>query len=421
MEKEGQDKRDTAKRKAAVFAADAMERGCQVEEAERAVAEAKGDLASMLAAGLGDEFLHLAQFAVDRAVAQSKEREGTKRRAVQASTQADVEARKLGALSPSSGPLGRLFASSSREAGGAVARALTEDVGEAAAGAVVGADQALPKSQRAKRAVVAVEASTLSAAGEGDVPRLPRGAARGSRETPEVVAQGDSGWRRFSPELPDQGKCMARVFGAQGRGGQCSVRRAEGGEFCRAHATQDRWHAHGRVDGPIPEAKWKDFVKAEQRRARLDVGLGVVAESAGGVRADPLVTTRGDGEALQEVATDVEQQSRSAMDAGGSVQSNSASGLGKRRRGRGGVRGLQETHAENEFVDEEMRKRHFHLTSGGQWLGGVLLPGDPEDDQFLEGFLRQQFRAKREQEQTSSTDAAWGAGRRLGGPDRGAV
>ena len=45
---------------------------------------------------------------------------------------------------------------------------------------------------------------------------------------------------------------------------------------------------------------------------------------------------------------------------------------------------------ENKHVEAEMRKRDFQVKDGC-WTGGVLLPGDPEDDE-LEDFLRRQFR-----------------------------
>ena len=53
--------------------------------------------------------------------------------------------------------------------------------------------------------------------------------------------QGDFGWKRFSPEIPDGGNLTARVFG-KGCGGQCSGRRVGGEEFCRKHSIGEQWH-----------------------------------------------------------------------------------------------------------------------------------------------------------------------------------
>ena len=65
--------------------------------------------------------------------------------------------------------------------------------------------------------------------------------------------------------------------------------------------------------------------------------------------------------------------------------------------------------AENEYVESEMRRRDFHVQDG-QWVDGVLLPGDPVDGGDLEAFLRDQFRAQ----QADARAAAWGPGQALG-------
>ena len=66
--------------------------------------------------------------------------------------------------------------------------------------------------------------------------------------------------------------------------------------------------------------------------------------------------------------------------------------------------------AENQFVAREMERRDFQFR-GGQWVGGLLLAGDPPDHSDLEAFLRDQFRAQ----QAQSHAAAMGPGRTLGG------
>lgn len=64
-------------------------------------------------------------------------------------------------------------------------------------------------------------------------------------------------WRRFTPSSIDQGLCLARTWKG-GAGGQCSKRPSGGQPFCTSHLG-DRWQVHGRVDGPIPEKKLKEF------------------------------------------------------------------------------------------------------------------------------------------------------------------
>ena len=115
-EKEEQNKRETAKRKASVFAADARESECKADDAEQAVAEARSNLEVLLAGGAGDTEAASAKGVLDQALAQLQDRVGAKRRAVRASVQSEENARKLGALSCRSGPLGRLFDSTSKRA-----------------------------------------------------------------------------------------------------------------------------------------------------------------------------------------------------------------------------------------------------------------------------------------------------------------
>jgi len=65
-------------------------------------------------------------------------------------------------------------------------------------------------------------------------------------------------WRRFTPESGKGGQCMSRVWNG-GKGGQCSKSPAEGSDLCALHQKNLN---HGRVDGPIPEAKLKEFLSA---------------------------------------------------------------------------------------------------------------------------------------------------------------
>ena len=65
--------------------------------------------------------------------------------------------------------------------------------------------------------------------------------------------------------------------------------------------------------------------------------------------------------------------------------------------------------AENKFVEHEMKRRDFQMRDG-QWVDGLLLPGDPTDDAQLESFLRREFQAQQEEARVT----AWGRGRALG-------
>lgn len=60
-----------------------------------------------------------------------------------------------------------------------------------------------------------------------------------------------------------------------------------------------------------------------------------------------------------------------------------------------------------------MELREFHRVdygSGLQWVGGLLRPGDPDDDRLLEPFLRRQYHEQRRRER----EAAWGRGHAQG-------
>ena len=73
---------------------------------------------------------------------------------------------------------------------------------------------------------------------------------------------------------------------------------------------------------------------------------------------------------------------------------------------------LTERRAENEYVDEEMRRRGFVLQAG-QWVGGHMLPGEPRDANLAEDYLREKFRQGPAEERAEASQA-WGRGRRLG-------
>lgn len=76
---------------------------------------------------------------------------------------------------------------------------------------------------------------------------------RQAAEVPERL--GTHGWQRFTPKIVNPALCMARTW-ADGMGGQCRSARGECSDFCRSHKGK---LVHGRVDGPIPEGKLREF------------------------------------------------------------------------------------------------------------------------------------------------------------------
>merc|ERR1711972_1277169 len=60
-------------------------------------------------------------------------------------------------------------------------------------------------------------------------------------------------------------RCKARTWNT-GHGGQCSRARCGDSDFCGAHARGETWRTHGRVDGPIPIAKLREFLHASSSK-----------------------------------------------------------------------------------------------------------------------------------------------------------
>eukprot|EP00929_Paragymnodinium_shiwhaense_P066904 TRINITY_DN33617_c0_g1_i1.p1 TRINITY_DN33617_c0_g1~~TRINITY_DN33617_c0_g1_i1.p1 ORF type:complete len:211 (+),score=72.72 TRINITY_DN33617_c0_g1_i1:181-813(+) len=89
-------------------------------------------------------------------------------------------------------------------------------------------------------------------------------------------------WRQFTPATVVPLNCMARTWNS-GQGGQCDRKPVAGGAgLCVSHGKQAKSHgglAHGRVDGPIPEAKLLEF----QRKAASASGA---PRPAAGRKAD---------------------------------------------------------------------------------------------------------------------------------------
>jgi len=59
----------------------------------------------------------------------------------------------------------------------------------------------------------------------------------------------------------DHDLCLARTWN-NAKGGQCGRQPFANREFCTSHVVNQRWQVHGRVDGPIPEEKFEEFMKA---------------------------------------------------------------------------------------------------------------------------------------------------------------
>lgn len=68
----------------------------------------------------------------------------------------------------------------------------------------------------------------------------------------------------FTPAVINPLLCMARTWNL-GAGGQCAKRGTGGDGFCASHFKEERWRVHGRVDGPIPAKKLKDFESARKK------------------------------------------------------------------------------------------------------------------------------------------------------------
>jgi len=75
----------------------------------------------------------------------------------------------------------------------------------------------------------------------------------------------DAASKRFTPAQIDATRCLARTW-AGGRGGQCAAKPAGGAPFCPVHSKDDKWRLHGRVDGTIPAAKLREFVRVSAGR-----------------------------------------------------------------------------------------------------------------------------------------------------------
>ena len=250
-------------------------------------------------------------------------------------------------------------------------------------------------------------------------------------------------WKRFSPECVEAARCQARTWLGKGRGGQCTRQRLPDFDLCKMHRKKEVGGERGwlgRVTGAIPEGKLHEFEVALRSAQGKSAGGGRVQRagftasrdedavqgalkitgrsSAAGRRPAPAASAR---ELVLESAqgrAEAPAELRGVTDEGapGALQRGRP-----RRQGwsvlpqapRSTVHDMSEFRAEDQFVAAEMERRGFQRVdygSGLQWVGGVALPGDPEDDRQLEAFLRRQYQDMRLQER----EAALGRGHRLG-------
>jgi len=82
---------------------------------------------------------------------------------------------------------------------------------------------------------------------------------------------------RFTPRVVNLQSCKARTWGG-GYGGQCKGALWDGADFCGKHT--EKWVLHGRVDGPIPEKKLREFIRRNPVRTESRPSLGAAPEAA---------------------------------------------------------------------------------------------------------------------------------------------
>ena len=76
---------------------------------------------------------------------------------------------------------------------------------------------------------------------------------------PEEEGELTADMREFTRAHVARDKCLARTW-AEGRGGQCHHLPLRGGDLCGVHS---KACSHGKVTGPIPEAKLRQFLSCK--------------------------------------------------------------------------------------------------------------------------------------------------------------
>jgi len=92
---------------------------------------------------------------------------------------------------------------------------------------------------------------------------------------PPLAAGEVAEWMAFTPRQIAEEFCKARTWSA-GMGGQCSNKFVAGDCYCRQHS-REKWKVHGRVDGPIPEGKLRQFKRAAAARAQAEAAAAAAA------------------------------------------------------------------------------------------------------------------------------------------------
>ena len=108
------------------------------------------------------------------------------------------------------------------------------------------------------------------------------GRARGWAGTgrPRIRLPSDA-WRRFSPAVVDDQRCMARTLNNY-RGGQCHGQRSPGKELC-SQCLREPSLRYGRIDGPLP----RDLLEIWVRRADRQQEREIQGQGQLGVEAPP--------------------------------------------------------------------------------------------------------------------------------------
>eukprot|EP00929_Paragymnodinium_shiwhaense_P115807 TRINITY_DN8492_c0_g1_i1.p1 TRINITY_DN8492_c0_g1~~TRINITY_DN8492_c0_g1_i1.p1 ORF type:complete len:346 (-),score=140.57 TRINITY_DN8492_c0_g1_i1:247-1284(-) len=131
------------------------------------------------------------------------------------------------------------------------------------------APKAAPAMKRPAGALVKSVVKAMKAAGKAKAkaarakkasPAQADGDDLGVASTPVQAAPAEPAYK-FTPAKINRALCLARTW-AEGAGGQCSRCPTFGQPFCPMHERDDRWKAHGRVDGPVPELKLREFERA---------------------------------------------------------------------------------------------------------------------------------------------------------------
>ena len=178
-----------------------------------------------------------------------------------------------------------------------------------------------------------------------------------------VESESGLGWREFTPKEVNWSRCMARTW-CGGQGGQCGFVPVGSGRYCKAHGAKEgksTWL--GAVDGPIPERKLVEFMKARKKRH------GEKAESKGGAlqrlrRAGLMrMAEEGVGESLM-------MEGRSA---GAEVAERSAQEGVEEKVARRGVAAAQAASAAvaRRVVEAERGRAGFAIEGAGGVVGGT--------------------------------------------------